>query len=137
MGYYEYVEKDGEKTKKTQYSCTKKALKYTTISDEIKSDFNFLLSNGDICSNLDLMLEELEKAANISDAFYFENGGSVSELHHVYEEIRDDVKRLKEQLVSLHTAFMTDIDNVNAELDNNFGHIVAIKVKAGRTVVEE
>lgn len=132
MATYVYTENNGDTTTKTTYSCTKKNMQYTTIGEDIKKDFDFLLATGGICKNLDLMLAELQKAANVTSAFYFENGGVASDIQHVYDEINDDVTRLKEQLVSLHSAFMTDIDNVNAELEVNFGHWVGTNVKAGR-----
>ena len=133
MAQYVYTENNGETTTKTTYSCTQKSMQYTTIGEDIKKDFDFLLTTGGICTNLDLMLAELQKAANVTDAFYFENGAVAQDVQHVYEEIRDDVSRLKEQLVTLHRAFMTDIDNVNAELEVNFGHWVGTNVKAGRS----
>lgn len=129
---YVDVQDNGETTTKTTYSCTKKSMQYTIIGEDIKKDFDFLLPTGGICTNLDLMLAELQKAANVTDAFYFENGAVTQDVQHVYEEIKADVSRLKEQLAILHRAFMTDIDNVNAELDFNFGHFVGVKVKAIR-----
>lgn len=134
MATYVHKQDNGDNTTtKTPYTCTKKSLQYTTIGDDIKKDFDFLLASGGISTNLDLMLAELEKAANVTTAFLFENGGSESDIQHVYEEIRDDVNRLKDQLVILHTAFMTDIDNINAELELNFGHFIGANVKAGRS----
>lgn len=132
MATYVHTQNNGETTTKTTYSCSQKNMQYTTIGEDIKKDFDFLLESGGICTNLNLMLSQLEQAANITTAFLFENGGSESDIQHVYEEINEDVTRLKEQLVSLHTAFMTDIDNVNAELEINFGHWVGTNVKAGR-----
>jgi hypothetical protein len=103
-------------------------MQYTIISDEIKKDFDFLLSSNTMGNKLDEMLNYLNTAAGISNAFYFENGGSVQDINHVYEEIKNDVSQLKSDLDTLHAAFMTDIDNVNAELEVNFGHWVGYKV---------
>ena len=50
------------------------------------------------------------------------------EVKRRYEEINQDVSKLKSQLDTLHAAFMTDIDNINAELEVNFGHWVGYKV---------
>lgn len=112
----------------SKYSCTKKNMQYTIISDEIKKDFDFLLSTGSMGQKLDEMLNYLNTAAGITNAFYFENGGSVQDINHVYEEIKNDVSQLKTELDTLHAAFMTDIDNINAELEVNFGHWVGYKV---------
>jgi hypothetical protein len=112
----------------SKYSCTKKNMQYTIISDEIKKDLDFLLSSNTMGNKLDEMLNYLNTAAGISNAFYFENGGSVQDINHVYEEIKNDVSQLKSDLDTLHAAFMTDIDNVNAELEVNFGHWVGYKV---------
>lgn len=112
----------------SKYTCTKKNMQYTIISDEIKKDFDFLLSTNTMGNKLDEMLNYLNTAAGISNAFYFENGGSVQDINHVYEEIKNDVSQLKSDLDTLHAAFMTDIDNVNAELEVNFGHWVGYKV---------
>lgn len=112
----------------SKYSCTKKNMQYTIISNAIKADFDFLLSSNTMGQKLDEMLNHLNNAAAISDAFYFENGGSVSDINHVYEEIKQDVSNLKSQLDTLHAAFMTDIDNINAELEVNFGHWIGYKV---------
>lgn len=112
----------------SKYKCTKKNMQYTIISDEIKKDFDFLLSSNTMGNKLDEMLNYLKTAAGISNAFYFENGGSVQDINHVYEEIKNDVSQLKSDLDTLHAAFMTDIDNVNAELEVNFGHWVGYEV---------
>ena len=72
----------------SKYTCTKKNMQYTIISDEIKKDFDFLLSTGSMGQKLDEMLNYLNTAAGITNAFYFENGGSVQDINHVYEEIK-------------------------------------------------
>lgn len=133
MATYVHTTTDGKSTTKTPYSCNKKSMQYTVIGEDIKNDFSFLLDGGSICTNLDEVLKYLDKAASVATAFYFENGATVSDIQHVYEEIYNDINRLKQELVSLHSAFMTDIDNVNAELEINFGHWVGAKVNAGRS----
>ncbi len=141
MGYVTnngtYVEDDGTTTKKTLYSCKQKGLQYTTIGDDIKSDFDFLLKTGSIAQNLDSMLKELNIASSNTSAFLFENGSSVNSIDEAYQEIETEVEKLKDLLQTLHDAFITDIDNVNAELEVNFGHWIGTKATAGRTVVTE
>ena len=77
---------------------------------------------------INFILNHLNNAAAMTDAFYFENGTTAADINHVYEEIKTDVSELKTQLDTLHAAFMTDIDNINAELEVNFGHWVGYKV---------
>lgn len=112
----------------SKYKCTKKNMQYTIIGDAIKKDFDFLLSTNTLGLKLDEMLNHLNNAAAMTDAFYFENGTTAADINHVYEEIKTDVSELKTQLDTLHAAFMTDIDNINAELEVNFGHWVGYKV---------
>lgn len=130
---YTHTTTSGNTTTSTKYTCDKKALQYTVIGDDIKADFDFLLPAGGIANKLDEMLNNLKQACDITDGFYFENGSSVWDLAHVYSEIVTDVADLKSALSTLHSAFMTDIDNVNAELEVNFGHWVGYKVNAGKT----
>ena len=79
-------------------------------------------------SNLDEMLRHLKNATTNVNAFYFEAGSSVSDLGPLYTEIEKDVNELKDSLNVLHSAIMTDIDNVNAELDGNFGYWLGRKL---------
>ena len=69
--------------------------------------------------------EEIEDAINsiyyIDDAFYAENGQSVSDMNEAKLELQKDVVAIKNELSRLHEAFMVDIDEVNAELEYNFG----------------
>ena len=102
-------------------------MQYTIIGEDIKADFDFLLPTGEIGNKLDEMLSNLKNAADITDAFYFENGSTASDIQHVYDEIDADVKNLKNTLNTLHSAFITDIDNINAELEVNFGHWIGYK----------
>ena len=39
----------------------------------------------------------------------------------MYDEIKKDVEETKKCLDTVHSAYMTAIDNVNAELKTNFG----------------
>lgn len=132
MGSYVQTTTEGNVTTKTEYSCEKKGMQYTIISENIKKDFDFLLSDGEIADKLNEMLNELNSAAAIVDAFYFEGGGSVGDISKAYEEIKADVESLKGSLQVLHNAFITDIDNVNAELEVNFGHFVGYSVSEGK-----
>ena len=116
-----------------EYTCgDQTGFEYYVLGDDIRKEFDFLKSSGTgnstIAGNLDEMLKHLKVATSNTDAFYFENNGAVSDINHVYEEINQDVSKLKSQLDTLHAAFMTDIDNINAELEVNFGHWVGYKV---------
>ena len=107
----------------------------TIIGEDILNDFAFI--NTDIPNKLDEMVKEIGNAAAITDAFYFENGSSVSDINHAYEEIKNDVEMLKTGLNELKEGFKTAIANVNAELASNFGYWTASKPRvAGRTVEE-
>lgn len=129
---YDDVKVEGNVKTTTKYTCESADLSYTIIGDNIKGDFNFLTNT--IQNKLDEMITELQAAASINDAFHFENGASVSDINKAYEEIKSDVSSAKELLDSLHSVFMTDIDNVNAELENNFGYWAFNKARvAGKT----
>lgn len=133
--YYDYEETDGNKKITTRYTVDEKALQYTIIGDNIRADFDFI--NVTIPDKLDEMLSELSKAAAINGAFYFNNGSSVSDITHAYEEILADVEEMKIRLNELRQGFDVAIDNVNAELENNFGYWAFTKANvAGRTVEE-
>lgn len=128
--YKDVSVKDNVK-KTVTYTCEAKKLSYTKIGDNIKQDFAFI--NTDLPSKMSEVLAEIEKAASVSDAFYFENGSKVSDLQNVYDEIKGDISLLENGLNELHSAFIKDIDNVNAELENNFGYWLFPKVtEAGR-----
>ena len=124
----------GDTTTKTSttYSCTEESFAYTIIGEDIKADFNFLKSDDVLGQKLDEMLNYVKIASEISDAFYFENGASVYDIVHVYEEIKKDVEDNKNSLDTLYQAYMTAIDNVNAELKLNFGYWAGYKVNQGK-----
>ena len=122
-----------EDTTTYTYSCgDKSGFEYYVLGDDIRKEFAFLKGSGTgtatIAGNLDEMLKYLKIATSNTDAFYFENGSTVNELEDTYLEIEKDVKDLRSNLDVLHAAFMTDIDNVNAELDKNFGYWVGRKL---------
>ncbi len=114
-----------------EYTCgNNKALEYYILGDDIRKEFDFLTdasSNG-IPNKLTEMLKELKEAANNVTAFKFENGASVNSLEKAYQEIDADVANIRSALSVLHSAIMTDIDNVNAELDANFGYWIGRKL---------
>ncbi len=122
-----------EDTTTYTYSCgDKSGFEYYVLGDDIRKEFDFLKGSGTgtatIAGNLDEMLKYLKLATSNTDAFYFENGTTVTDLEDTYLEIEKDVKDLRSNLDVLHAAIMTDIDNVNAELDKNFGYWVGRKL---------
>lgn len=130
---YDVVESDGKTKTTKKYTCESESLSYTIIGDNIKEDFSFLTNQ--IPEKLGLVLKEIETAANISDAFYFESGNNVHDISEAYNEIKRDVELINSGLSTLYNAFVTDINNVNAELENNFGYWAFTKPKlAGKTV---
>lgn len=129
----DYVVREGNTKTTITYSCTPKDMQYTIIGQEIKMDFVFLKQT--LPHLLDEAMKNMSTAASISDAFYVEGNAKYNDLIHVYEELQKDVGRLKENLNAIYDRFMTSIDNVNAELENNFGHWAFYKVnEAGRKV---
>ena len=44
----------------SKYSCTKKNMQYTIISDSVKKDFDFLLSSNTMGNKLDEMTNHLK-----------------------------------------------------------------------------
>lgn len=130
--YYEDVETNGNTRTTSKYSCESKNLQYTIIGEDIKEDFSFLVK--DLPQKLDEVKKELYDAAYVENAFLFQNGGKgVANLEAMYNELQNDIETLKLGLSSLHTSLLTDIDNINAELENNYGHWAFNKaVLAGR-----
>lgn len=122
-----------EDTTTYEYSCgNQSGFEYYVLGDDIRAEFDFLKGSGTgtatIAGNLDEMLKYLKTATSNTNAFYFENGSTVQELESTYLEIEKDTNDLKSNLDVLHAAIMTDIDNVNAELDANFGYWVGRKL---------
>lgn len=116
-----------EDTTTYTYSCgNQTGIEFYIIGDDIRADFDFCKGSAtgtdSIAGNLDEMLINLKTATSNVNAFYFENGSSVNDLSALYTEIEKDVIELKNGLDTLHSAIMTDIDNVNAELKKNFGY---------------
>lgn len=118
-------------TTTTKYSCEKKSMQYTIIGEDIKADFNFLLPGNEMCNKLDEVLLHLKDAVAVEA---FDINGAYKDIQHVYDEIEKDVTELKNGLSTLYNAFITDIDNVNAELEVNFGHVAFYECnKASKT----
>lgn len=131
MATYNDVQINGNTKTTSKYTCESANLSYTIIGDNISEDFEFINT---ISTKLDEMLKKLESASSITDAFDIENGGHVSDITKAYNEIKSDVQLMKSGLSTLHSAFMTDIANVNAELENNFGYWAFNKPRlAGKT----
>lgn len=129
----DYVVTEGNTKTTITYSCEPKDMQYTIMGQDIKNDFNFLRLA--IPRLLDEAMKNLNSAASISDAFYVEGNAKFNDLIHVHDELKKDVENLKENLNTLYNRYMTSIDNVNAELENNFGHWAFCKVnEAGRKV---
>ena len=122
MGYYENVEENGNTRTTSSYSCESKNLQYTIIGQNIKDDFKFLIEA--LPQKLDEVKKELYNASSVTDAFSFSNNGgsSVDNLNAMYQEIQNDIEVLKVGLGNLYSAFLTDIDNINVELESNYGH---------------
>lgn len=118
---------DGDTKSTATYSCDTSGFGYSIITDDIRGDFDFLIN--ELPQKLDNAMTEINNAADITDAFYFENQSSVEDLSAAKEEIQQDINNLKRELGLLHTAFMTDIDNINMELEYNFGWPVIGEVK--------
>lgn len=124
---------EGNKKTTATYSCDTSGFGYSIITDDIKSDFNFLIN--ELPQKLDNAMTKINDAAAINNAFYFENGSVVSDLSAARDEIQSDINSLKTELASLHSAFMTDIDNINMELEYNFGWIIIGEVKGSKRTV--
>lgn len=128
---------EGNKKITAKYSIYSSGCGYSIITDDIKNDFNFLIN--DIPNKLDSAMNEINGAADIDYAFHFENNNEVvKSLSVVQQELKNDIANLKGELERLHQAFMTDIDNINMELEYNFGWIIIGDVKGSqRTEVVE
>lgn len=124
---------NGTTTKTTvKYNAEKKAFAYTIIGDDIKADWDFLQPTGEIMNYMNEFLSYIQAAGAVTDAFNFND--THRDIADLYTELEADVKDLESSLQTLHSAFMTDIDNVNAELKTNFGYWVGGTVnEASRT----
>ena len=121
----------------TKYDVQVDGVKYTVIGENIKSDFDFLIK--DIPNLLEEAKKKFDEATSTSTAFYFENNYKIDGfLAKECLSIRDDINKAIEQLNTLHKALITDIDNINAELEYNFGDIELVNYEeAGREVIEK
>ena len=120
--YYEDVEENGTTRTTSSYSCESQNLQYTIIGDNINEYFKILIQ--DLPQKLDEVKKELYNAASVTDAFSISNGAGsgVDNLNAMYQEIQNDIEVLKVGLGDLRSALLTDIDNINAELESNYGH---------------
>ena len=130
-------ERIGDKNVTASYDVDTSGMGYSIITPEIAADFDFLIS--DLPNKLDEVANYIDQAAGISDAFYFENGDTVQDISEAAEELKNDINNLKGTLSTLHSAFMTDIDEINAELEYNYGWVNVVKPKGSYKVdkVEE
>ncbi len=106
------------------YSVDPSGFGYSIITDDIKADFKFLIE--DLPKKLDDAMEEFKKIDTIDTTFEF---GDVKDLSAARDELQQDINNLKTSLSELHSAFMTDIDNINYELEYNFGWVLIGEVK--------
>lgn len=111
------------------YTCgDQTGFEYYILGDDIRKEFDFLkstnASESSISGNLRQMLECVKRASDNTSAFYVSDGAGNTEnrLEDLESEINGYVRQLESSLDILHSAIMTDIDNVNAELDLNFGY---------------
>ncbi len=112
------------------YSCKTLGIGYSLITENINEAFNFLIK--DIPQNLEEAMKSLESTKNKS-AFSFCRGDSSSgdyeDLTLVCNEIERDINNLKSELSSLYKTLLEDINNINKELEYNFGWAVAGQYK--------
>ncbi len=128
----------GNKRGTANYSVDASGMGYSIITDDIRADFNFLIE--DLPNKLDEVANYINQAAGIGDAFYFEGSGTVQDISEAAEKLNNDINNLKGTLGNLHSAFMTDIDNINAELEYNYGWVVLGHAKGSvrtETIEEE
>ncbi len=118
-------------TKETaNYDVDPSGFGYTIINDGIREEFEFLTN--ELPTKLDEVMTEINNAAAIDTAFEFND---VKDLSVARDELQTDINNLKTELSNLYSAFMTDIDNINYELEYNFGWVIIGEVK-GKTVTE-
>lgn len=112
----------GNKRGTANYTVDASGVGYSIITDDIKADFDFLLQ--ELPNKLDEVSDEINQAAGITDAFYFENGSSYQDISEAAEKLNTEINNLKGTLGDLHSAFMTDIEQINAELEYNYGWLI-------------
>ena len=114
------------------YDCEQKSFSYTIIGDNIKADFDFLKRGGELSDKLHKFLDLIQEANDNENAFSFND--TCNSLDGFYDNVKKEVDSLEGSLETLHSAFMTDIDNINAELKVNFGYWLGGTAReAGRT----
>lgn len=126
---------DGQTITKTKYSVDVSGMGYSTISEEIKSDFDFLTT--DMLEKIEEALDKLKSAKEIIDAFEFNNGTKVNSIEDSYSIISSDVSNINELANTLRNALRKDIDNVNDELGHNYGWPIFANVKETSKTTEE
>lgn len=110
---------EGNKKTNAKYTVDSSGFGYSVINESSKNDFDFLIN--DIPNKLDEFMANIASACEIDDAFYAENGSTVKDMGDARSELEKDVECLKNELSNLYSAFCSDIDQVNAELEYNFG----------------
>jgi len=119
---------DDGKTKATaNYTVEKGGMSYSIITDDIKAEFDFLTN--EMPNKLDEAMGYIDTAAGVGEGFLFSNGETVSNIEKAQTKLKEEINNLKTSLATLHHAFMVDIDNVNAELEYNFGWVLIGKCK--------
>jgi hypothetical protein len=126
------TETTGDNKVTASYDVDTSGMGYSIITPDIAADFDFL--TGDLPNKLDEVAGFIQDAAGISDAFYFENGDTVQDISEAAEKLTNDINNLKGTLSTLHSAFMTDIDQINAELEYNYGWVTVVKPKGSYKV---
>lgn len=110
------------------YSVDTSGFGFSIITDDIRNDFNFLTN--EMYTKLDEAANFLKLAAENQNAFYINgSGGNVTDLSLAQQEINNDINTIKNNLQNLRNAIDTAIDQVNAELEYNFGWIVIGETK--------
>lgn len=126
---------DGTTKTTVGYSIDTSGIGYSEISQDIRTDFNFLIE--DLPNKLDEVMKEIDSAASITDAFTFEPGTAVVDISKAQTELKTDISNLKSALTDLYNAFMNDIDKINDELEYNYGWIIVGDVKETSRSTEE
>jgi hypothetical protein len=111
----------GDKRVTASYGVDTSGMGYSIITPDIAADFNFLIQ--ELPNKLDEVSNYINEAAGVSDAFYFEGSGTYQDISEAAQKLNTDINALKGTLAELHSAFMTDIDQINAELEYNYGWV--------------